>query len=144
MHEPPLDDTVRTRFLHRLTAFARWIAEREELPQTEAGTSVRRSERGMFGWFAATNSLPNRADLAIQGRKFLSWLVSRDQLPSRPASAHRRAGFFSWLASGDDLPTNSSDITPKPRFFLRWLLTSDPHERLENHPPTKEVPLHEP
>lgn len=144
MHEPPSEDTVRTRFLHRLTAFARWIAEREELLRTEAGSSVRRSERGLFGWFATTDSLPNRADSAIQGRKFLSWLVSRDQLPSRPASARRRAGFFSWLTSGDHLPVYSSDITPKPRFFLRWLLTLDPDERLESHPPTKEVPLHEP
>jgi hypothetical protein len=73
----------------------------------------------------------------------LSWLVSRDPLPSLPATPHHGHEFLSWLSSREHLPSKSTGVTTAPRSFLRWLLTLDPHERLENRQPAKEVTPHE-
>jgi hypothetical protein len=127
----------------QLLVFGRWIVEREELPPPREGASTRRTGLPPFRWLASADPLPDRSDSQRHRPSLLPWLASRDRLPSRPVSPHRQSGLFSWLVFREQLPTESSDHTPAPRTFLRWLFTLDPHERLASHSSTKEVPLHE-
>ena len=134
----------RLQIWRRLLVFGRWIVEREELPRNREGTPTRRTAQAPFRWLASADSLPDRADSPRHRRSFLPWLASPEVLPSRAASPRSQLGFIAWLTSREPLPAEPSDHTPAPRTFLQWLLTSDPHERLESHQSTKEVPLHEP
>ena len=167
MHGLPPTRTRRPRFVRRLLVFGRWIVEREELPRDEEETSIRRTGPSPIGWLASPDPLPSRTDSPPRRRGFLRWLASRDPLPSRLDSPRRRLGFPPWVVSRDQLPSlsdsphpqrgfpawltareqlpaESPERTPASRSIFRWLLTSEPHDRLENLHSTKEVPLHEP
>ena len=156
----------RSRFWEQLLAFGRWIAERDELPRDEEEAPAGPTGSPPFTWLTAADPLPSCTEYSFRHRGFFRWLVSRDSLPSRVGSPrdqrgvrrwlaspdqlprleegqHRHQGFFAWLAAGQQLPSRPPTDDSAPRSFLRWLLTSEDHHRLNRVDSTKEVAPHE-
>jgi hypothetical protein len=140
----PSAATGPRRLMLRLLDFGRWLIEPERLPKSEERPSRRLTASGPLSWIAPTDRLPNRADAQRDQQHLLSWLASLDELPTLPSPPRPRRGVVRRLIEREQLPTMTSDAHSTPRSFFRWLLTTDPHERLESHPSTKEVALHEP
>ena len=124
----------------RRRGFLRWLASRDSLP-SRLDSPPRR--RGFLRWFASSDPLPSRMDSPPRHAKFLHWLAVRDPLPIRSVSSHRHPELLGWLTAREEPPAESVERTPSSRSFLRWLLESEPHDRLKSFHSTKEVPPHE-
>jgi len=125
----------------RRRGLLRWLASPEPLP---SHSDSRPRRRGFVTWLVSRDPLPSRTDSPSGGPGFLTWLASRDPLPSHCDSPQRHAGFLAWLTAREEPPTGSPDRTTASRSFLRWLLTSEPRDRLNSLHSTKEVSPHEP
>ena len=156
----------RPRLWRRFLEFGQWIVDRDELPRDEKESSTQNTgptpvawlaspdplpsrtdspprRRGFLRWLASRDPLPSRSESPRRHTDFLHWLASRDPLPNRFVSPHRHPGFLGWLTAREEPPAESSARTPASRSLLRWLLSSEPHDRNENLHSPKEVAPHE-
>ena len=156
----------RSRFWRQLLVYGKWIDERERLPRDDE-PSIQRigaspmawltspdqlpnrtgsgfGQRGLVPWLASREQLPKPTPSVFSQRGFVPWLASREQVPNLSESPRSRYGVLGWVTAREDLPTASSERTPPSRSIFRWLLTTEPHDRLENLHSIKEVPPHEP
>lgn len=143
MNTQPRATAGRNRILRQLLAFGKWIVERGELPRGDDEPSTQRVGASPLAWLTSSDHLPHVTGSGLDRRAFGPWLASRDHLPESSEPPRPERGFLGWLTARENLPTASSERTPGSRSILRWLLTSEHHDRLENLHSIKEVPPHE-
>lgn len=155
------------QFWRFLLNLGQWLIERDQLPNGEDDARVSFSRPSSIGWMLKPDVLPDRMESPPAEVGFFRWLASRDRLRFvEDEQPHRRSslqtllereelaavpvqrtgsrGFFGWLIASERLPEEPAEPRRSTPSVFRWLMTSDPADRLENLQSTKEAQPHEP
>lgn len=102
------------RFIQKLLAFGRWLAQRDQLPETGMPGTPTERRRSIVSWLTTSEPLPRVPPAPAKPHRRLTQLLAPEPLPQPPRGERSPSvSFFRWLFGRDTSLPRTPDTANK-------------------------------